>query len=122
MSYSLSLSGDGQYFVHTCYHCKTPRQERVNPALNPLPFSYMPICTGCTRPLEIDDRFIANVQASFARACSIAKKIPAPMAIEAGFKGGESKKPGSPAYSAFSRADADTTVAGAGLEPATSGL
>jgi hypothetical protein len=100
----LSLSVDGQHFVYCCPHCTTFRQEHVAPDRNPLPFSFLPNCTGCMQPIQVDHIELAFIQASYARA--LGKKMPAPVAHGAG--SGEEKKhiSGSPAYSAFTRADA----------------
>lgn len=87
MKPTFSLSPDGQHFVYTCPHCTTVRQEPVSPARNPMPFSYIPTCSGCHHLVEIDHQQIAAIQASYARASG--KKIPAPVAQRGGFRGGE---------------------------------
>jgi hypothetical protein len=121
MNQSLSLSADGQFFDYCCPHCGTTRQEHASPDRNPAPFDFMPRCSGCGHLVEIDHTRIAAIQASYSRALSLGKKIPATGSTVAGFEGGDLTNSGSPAYSAFSRADAEM-VAGAGLEPATSWL
>jgi phage terminase large subunit GpA-like protein len=118
----LSLSRDGQHFICRCRHCGTERQERVSPALNPYPFSYLPACSGCHQPISVDHQQTHAIQQSYLRATG-AKKCPPLGEVGGGRKGGDVLHAGSPAYSAISATRAETDlVAGAGLEPATSWL
>jgi len=107
MNQTCSLSADGQHFVYRCPHCGTTRQERVSPDINPSPFDYLPHCSGCHHPIDVDHGKIAAIQSSYSRALSLGKKIPATVAWVAGFEGGDKTNSGSPAYSAFIRADAE---------------
>lgn len=130
----LSLSPCGRRFILRCPHCGISREEPVDPARNPYPFSYLSNCSSCHTRLHVDHQQIAGIQHSYARAAFLTpfgaipaaatarvvpaiygakapiagvKKIPATVAM-AGNEGGESQCTGSPAYSAneATRADA----------------
>lgn len=81
---NIKITPDGQHFLHTCPHCGGRRQERVDPAVNPDPFCYLPTCLGCCQPVEVDHAYITAVQASYARARSPGKKYPACTEAQAG--------------------------------------
>lgn len=144
MTALLVLSRDAKSFIYKCPHCSHERSELVDPALNPYPFNFITHCSACGKTIRINHQFIRNVQASFQRAinpATTARAVPITNGAKApivGVKkmpdvsgeenagregGGDIKITGSPAYSACKtiRADADS-VAGAGLEPATSWL